>query len=91
MSENNGKARKRVSGMTLPQQMKAVAELEVRRYFDHYLEKVFPVQIAAIVKAHDEAEGSHGGVRRIKWVLAGAIAVGVAGGAGIERLIGLVL
>jgi hypothetical protein len=60
-----------------------VAELEVRRYFDHYLGNVFPGQVQQMVKAHDLDEASHGGVAkkvsRCLWLLLGA---GVAGGFG---------
>lgn len=48
-----------------------VAELQVRRYFDHYLAEVWPAQKAQItedlktaVTAHNQDQAAHGGVER---------------------------
>lgn len=61
-------------------EVKEIAELEVRRYFDHYLEKVWPVQMKAAIIEHNTDPKAHGGVERrfskITWMLLGAAAVG---------------
>lgn len=72
-------------------QVAEIAELTVRRYFDNYLNEVFPKQIAAVVEAHNAAADAHGGIRETfskhKWLVMGFIAGGgIATGAGIERL-----
>lgn len=67
-------------------QVHEIAELEVRRYFDSYLQKVFPEQVKALkhhthraIEAHDTDDKAHGGiekkVNRFFWVLLGAAAV----------------
>jgi len=75
-------------------EVESIAELTVRRYFDKYLEEVFPKQIAAVVEAHNAAADAHGGIREAfskhKWLVLGFVAGGgIAAGAGIERLFGL--
>lgn len=69
-------------------EVKELAELEVRRYFDHYLERVFPQQVKAFIKEHNLDPKAHGGVERrfskLTWVMLGAAAVG---GGGITKLI----
>ena len=68
------------------QRVHEIAELEVRRYFDKYLQKVFPEQIKALkhhthlsIEVHDSDETAHGGVERkvnrFFWVLMGGAAV----------------
>ncbi len=74
------------------EQVEQIAELEVRRYFDRYLTEVFPKQIAAVVKAHDQAADAHGGIRgkfsKFKWILVGlAIGGGMGAGLGLKELI----
>lgn len=74
-----------------------IAELAVRRYFDHYLTEVFPAQVKGIegkIRAHDQSVFAHGSIVRrfakFKYLLLGfAAAGGIAGGAGIDRLLGL--
>jgi hypothetical protein len=75
---------------TEKQEIKDAAELEVRRYFDHYLENVFPEQVTQMVQAHNLSPDAHGGVERrfnkMAWMVAG---LGLAGGgtvAGIMKL-----
>lgn len=72
-------------------QVSQIAELEVRRYFDHYLTNVFPAQVEAVVKAHDDADAAHGGriksLDKMRWLLTGAVAmIGFAGGVSIDKL-----
>lgn len=68
------------------QRVHEIAELEVRRYFDKYLQRVFPEQIKALkhhthvsIETHDADGKAHGGVeRRVNrffWVLMGGAAV----------------
>lgn len=63
-----------------------IAELEVRRYFDHYLINVFPLQVRAIkahahdqIDKHDGDRAAHGGVEkkvnRMWWGLIGVSTV----------------
>lgn len=71
-----------------------IAELEVRRYFDNYLNEVFPKQIAAVMEAHDKAADAHGGIRgkfaKFRWTLIGfATGGGLLGGAGFAKLLTL--
>jgi hypothetical protein len=66
------------------EQVKEIAELEVRRYFDHYQTEIFPVQLKTIIEAHDNDDEAHGSVRlrvdRAVWVFIGvAIASGGTG------------
>lgn len=72
-------------------QIAEIAELEIRRYFDKYLNEVFPKQIADIMVAHDKAADAHGGIRgkfsKLRWTLVGfAAGGGIAGGAGLHHL-----
>lgn len=71
---------------------KQIAELEVRRYFDHYLTRIFPQQVAAVVEAHNLSPKSHGGVERkftkMVWLTVGAAS---AGGSGIGYAISTLL
>lgn len=57
------------------------AELVVRRYFDHYLEDVFPIQVRLMIKAHDGDRKAHGSAeRKINRIVYGIAAiVGVLG------------
>lgn len=69
-----------------------MVELGVRRYFDHYLEDIFPKQIAAVMEAHDKAADAHGGITgqfmKFRWLIVGAAAGGGLGfGTMIHKLI----
>lgn len=75
-----------------------IAELEVRRYFDHYLKDVWPEQQQALkdytdaqVQAHDDSETAHGKVERrvnrIVWMVLGAAVAGAGAGGGLVRLV----
>lgn len=80
-------------------EVKDIAELAVRQYFDHYLTEVFPQQVKAFdqkLRAHDVNVFAHGGIVRrfakFKYLLIGfAAAGGFIGGAGMERLVGVLL
>ena len=39
--------------------MELVAELAVRRFFDHYLDEVFPEQLVRVVAAHNQDVDAH--------------------------------
>jgi hypothetical protein len=63
-----------------------IAELEVRRYFDHYLADVFPRQVTAIrehthlsIEKHNGDRGAHGGaerkVNKLLWGIAAIVAL----------------
>lgn len=74
------------------ERVQEIAELQVRRYFDNYLNEVFPKQIAAVMEAHDKAADAHGGIRgkfaKFRWTLIGFAAGGGAlGGAGLSKLL----
>ena len=62
--------------------VKDIAELEVRKYFDHYLEDTLPTQLKVIISAHNTDDKAHGGVEkkisRFLWVVMG---IGIASGA----------
>lgn len=78
------------------QRIKELAELETRRYFDHYLESVFPEQVERFIDAHNECQEAHGGVEkkvsRTLWMLAGAAAVGGAGvGFGVKAIVAAIV
>lgn len=69
-------------------------ELGVRRYFDHYLEKVFPVQVRQVLDSHDKSTEAHGGVAkkfdRFRYLLTGfAAAGGFGAGAAATKLASL--
>ena len=79
--------------------VREIAELECRKYFDMYLQQVFPMQVKAMkehtanaVKTHDLSPEAHGGVeRRVNkffWLLLGGASAGGAGlGAFASKLI----
>lgn len=71
----------------------------VRRYFDHYLENVFPQQQKALrehthlmIKQHEDSDSAHGGVERkftrLIWLLAGVGTASGGLGVGLTRLFG---
>jgi len=77
-------------------EVQRVAELEVRRYFDDYLQNVFPTQVTAVISAHHTDPYAHGGVEdrfnRLFWTLIGlAGGSGVAVGGGVATLLQAVL
>lgn len=81
--------------MSLPQeniqQVKEIAELEVRRYFDHYQTEVFPGQLRTIIEAHDADDKAHGSVEarvnRVVWIGLGiAVASGASGALAAKAL-----
>jgi hypothetical protein len=76
------------------EQVRDVAELEVRRYFDAYLNNVLPKQIEQFIDSHNYCPEAHGGVEkkvnRMLWVMLGAGTVGgVGAGFGFKQLIAL--
>ena len=79
-------------------EVRQIAELQVRRYFDYYLKEVFPKQQQAMqdytdscVREHDKDVEAHGRVERrmnrFVWMLIGAAASGGVGGAGLVRIL----
>lgn len=81
------------------EEMERVAELEVRRYFDFYLNNTFPQQIKELqehtrcqIEKHDRDRESHGGVElrfnRFFWILLGLAA---SGGAGAGTIINILM
>lgn len=72
-----------------------IAELEVRRYFDDYLNNVFPKQVSQIIKLHDLSSKAHGGVERrvnrMIWLVTGAGCVGGGVATGAAKLFGLIV
>lgn len=72
-------------------EVKAISELEVRRYFDHYLNTVFPEQAEALrthsevqVESHNDDREAHGGVeKRLNKMVYLAIGAAGAGGTGL--------
>jgi hypothetical protein len=78
------------------ERIREIAELETRRYFDHYLESVFPEQVERFIDAHNECPEAHGGVEkkvnRTFWMLAGGVGVLSAGaGFGLKALIAAIV
>lgn len=75
--------------------VKEIAELETRRYFDHYLDTVFPVQVERFIDAHNDCPEAHGGVEkkvnRVLWICAGAAAVGTGVGFGAKAVIAAIV
>lgn len=78
-------------------EMETTAELVVRRFFDHYLDEVFPEQLAQMITAHNNDVNAH--TRQIRdavhaestrlklWVYGLIFASGVGGGAGLVKLL----
>lgn len=69
-------------------EVKGMAELEVRRFFDYYLREVFPDQVNRRIDAHDKDPAAHGGVEKkankFFWTIIGAAG---AAGAGVTTVI----
>lgn len=100
MSENNALSDAQV------REVQQIAELETRRYFDHYLKDVLPRQLEALktyadgrIQNHDDAENAHGYVERrlnrFQWVMLGvSVAGGGAGGSAalwMPKLLGAIV
>lgn len=73
-------------------EVEALAELQVRRYFDDYLQNTLPTTLQQVVKSHDDSADAHKGVSRrvdrLLWVLlTGAVAGGGAAGFGLDKLL----
>lgn len=77
------------------ERIREIAELETRRYFDHYLESVFPKQVELFIDAHNECQEAHGGVEkkvnRALWICAGAAAVGTGLGFSAKAVIAAIV
>lgn len=79
-------------------EVEQVAKIEVRQYFDHYLQNVVPVQqktarehVHLMIEKHDADRKAHGGtevkVSRLLWMVTGAATVGGTAGAGLLKLV----
>lgn len=97
MASRAGSSRKTaaVKKTVTPLEARAIAELEVRRYFDNYLNRVFPEQIKAAIQGHDESVLAHGAVSRrlsqYKFLMIGvAFGAGLIAGGGFERVLGFI-
>jgi hypothetical protein len=71
-----------------------LAELTVRRYFDHFLEEVLPKIQATVIATHDADEKAHDGVakkvNRGLWLATGAGAVmGLGGVPAVKAFLGM--
>ena len=76
-----------------------IAEIKVRRFFDHYLNVIFPKQLTAMITAHNLDVTAHSqqikeAVRteslRTRLLMLGMIFIGgLGGGLGISKVIGL--
>jgi hypothetical protein len=79
-----------------------IAELEVHKYFDHYLTDIFPRQLADFFEAHNDDSGAHAKqfathvvecpvikrFDRVKWLAIGLlVACSAAGTVSVERLL----
>ena len=78
-----------------------IAEITVRRYFDHYLEEVWPEQLTTAITAHNKditahvqqiqiaikAESSH----RKLWLIGLVLAVGAGGGVGVAKVVAAII
>ncbi len=79
------------------QEMELIAEVTVRRFFTHYLEEVFPEQLAAAVTAHNRDITAHAhqirvavraeSVRTRLWLVSLIFAGGIGGGVGIAKAV----
>lgn len=69
-----------------------IAELKVRRYFDNYLQNVFPAQVKQMLLEHNNDPEAHDGVAkkvsRAQWLITGAMTVmGLGTGAALKGLL----
>jgi hypothetical protein len=98
-AENRSKVSAMSDGLNADQEREAarIAEIETRRFFDNYLQRVWPQQHAALLQAmqqgirlHNEDKEAHGRVElkfnRAFWVLLGMAAASGAGAVGLVRL-----
>ena len=79
------------------EKMKLIAEVTVQRFFDHYLEEVFPKQLEQLIAAHNRDVTAHtrqiqGAVRaessRVKlWLMGVIFTGGLGGGIGIAKFL----
>lgn len=76
------------------QEVEDVAELKVRRYFDQYLNEVFPEQVKGIkahthllIEKHDGDRKAHGGAE----TKANRLTIGLATIIGLAGLIGTIV
>lgn len=71
----------------------AIADARVERFFNHYLLNIFPKQVGGLIRAHDTNVFAHGGLARrfakLKYLILGFAAAGGFGVAKIGDLIGL--
>ena len=77
--------------------MELVAEVTVQRFFNHYLEEVFPEQLERAITAHNQDVTAH--VQQIReavktestrvklWLVGVIFAGGVGGGVGLAKAI----
>lgn len=77
-------------------EVKDIAELKVRQYFDAYLENVFPTQVKQMLLEHNNDPEAHDGVAkkvsRAQWLITGAMTVmGLGTGAALKTLLGKIL
>jgi hypothetical protein len=74
------------------EQIKDIAELEVRKYFDHYQTNIFPQQLTVIIAAHNTDEAAHGGVEkkiaRFIWIGTGICLASGSMGALVTKAMG---
>lgn len=79
-------------------EVQQIAELETRRYFDHYLKSVWPLQQSAIEKkleaeleAHNTNTEAHGRIElkvsRLIWVIVGSATAGGASAATLTKAV----
>lgn len=79
--------------------MELIAEVTVQRFFSHYLNEIFPEQLAAAITAHNKDVTAH--TRQIKiavqaessrlrlWLAGLLISGGVGAGFGLNRLVSI--
>lgn len=76
-------------------EMELVAEVTVQRFFNHYLNEVFPEQLEAAITAHNKDVTAHSqqilvavkaeSTRLKLWLVGVIFAGGVGGGVGIAK------
>ncbi len=85
----------------MSKEMELIAEIEVRRFFDIFLNEVFPQQLEAVVTAHNRDVTAHAPQikaaikaesSRIKlWVYGLIFAAGAGGGVGVAKAFGFLV
>lgn len=69
-------------------EMKTIAQLEVHKYFDHYLTEIFPQQVQRFLDGHQNACPWGKKLNRIIWTAVGfSLAIGVGGTLTVEQLL----